>query len=86
MLNNAILLFTKIFLSDNLNNKNKNQLLKHFTVNVQPSATPAETSTKDKKSGGSPSVDALPYYRPDKTQKMCRIALALLSIIKSANE
>ena len=38
LLNNAIQLFAKIFLSDSLNNKNKNQLLKHFTVNVQPSA------------------------------------------------
>ena len=78
LLNNAIELFGKIFLSDSLNNKNKNQLLKHFTINVQPSPTAAPDGNKK----GPPPSTGLPYYRPDKTQKMIRIALTLLNLIK----
>ena len=48
LLNNAIQLFTQIFLSDKLNDKNKNQLLKHFKSNVQPTM-PSQENTKDKK-------------------------------------
>ena len=68
MLNNAIKLFTKIFLSDKLNDKNKNQLLKHFKSNVQPTM-PSQENTKEKKSKDKDSqaqAKELPYYRPEK--------------------
>ena len=83
LLNNAIELFSQIFLSGSLNNKNKNQLLKHFTINVQPSAAAPEVS-KDKKASAAQAAE-LPFYRPDKTYKMMRIALTLLNIIKKSS-
>lgn len=65
-----------------MNEKNKNQLLKHFTVHVQPSAP--STDKKDKKDK---EADAqLPFYRPEKITKMIRIALTMLLVAKKASE
>ena len=83
LLCNAIRLFAHIFTAEQLNEKNKNQLLKHFTVHVQPSAPSSSTDKKDKKDKDEP---ALPFYRPEKITKMIRIALTMLLVAKTASE